>query len=144
MFWPLHSNIQVKIGMMVELYVGNYAMHDGLFNGANGAFQCVSKWISHNPKVGSTTKIQNQHLCTTNIQKHWTPIQPISKEIEVGDNSSQVLTKNNNSMALVYFIFTTFLKNTHYNVIFKHKIFNHFILKILKYIRIYKHFILYG
>jgi hypothetical protein len=87
--------------MMAELYVGNYAMHDGLFNGANEAFQCVSKshdsesfkWIIfNNPKVGSTTKIQNQHLCTTNIQKHWTPIQPISKEIEVGDNSSKVLT----------------------------------------------------
>jgi hypothetical protein len=87
--------------MMVKLYVGNYAIHDGLFNGANRAFQYVSKtydsesfiWIVfNNPKVGFTTKIQNQHLCTTNIPKHWTPIQPISKEIQVGANSSQVLT----------------------------------------------------
>jgi hypothetical protein len=87
--------------MMVESYASNYAIHDGLFNGVDGVFQYVSKshesksliWIVfNNPKVGSTTKIQNQHLNTNNIQKHWTPIQPISKEIQVGDNSSQVIT----------------------------------------------------
>jgi hypothetical protein len=98
-FCPLHSNIQVKIGMMV--CASNYAIHDGLFNGVDGVFQYVSKshdsesliWIVfNNPKVGFTTKIQNQHLYTNNILKHWTPIQPISKEIQVGDNSSQVTT----------------------------------------------------
>jgi hypothetical protein len=33
------------------------------------------------------------------------------------------MDNNNNSMTLVYFIFTTFQKNTHQNSIFKHKIF---------------------
>jgi hypothetical protein len=37
--------------------------------------------------------IQNQHLYPTNIPKHWTPIQPISKEIQVGVNSSHVITR---------------------------------------------------
>jgi hypothetical protein len=36
--------------------------------------------------------MQNQHLYTTKIPKHWTPIQPISKEIQVGANSSHVIT----------------------------------------------------
>jgi len=76
--------------MMIKLYASNYAIHDGLFNGADGVFQYVSKshdsesfiWIVfNNPKASSTTKKQNQHLYTTNIPKHWTPIQPIFKEI---------------------------------------------------------------
>jgi hypothetical protein len=37
--------------------------------------------------------IQNQHLYPTNIPKHWTPIQPISKEIQVGANSGRVITR---------------------------------------------------
>jgi hypothetical protein len=87
--------------MMVESCTSNHAIHDGLFNRVHRVFQYVSKsydsesfiWIVlNNPKVGSTTKIQNQHLSTNNILKHWTPIQPISKEIQVGDNSSQVIT----------------------------------------------------
>jgi hypothetical protein len=45
--WPittyLHSKIQVKNGMLVELCASNYATHDGLFNGANEVFQYVSK-----------------------------------------------------------------------------------------------------
>ncbi len=31
----LYSEIQVKIGMLIELCVGNYATHNDLFNGAN-------------------------------------------------------------------------------------------------------------
>jgi hypothetical protein len=46
----------------------------------------------YNPKASLTTRIQNQHLYTTNIPKHWTPIQPISKEIQVGANSNHVVT----------------------------------------------------
>ncbi len=76
--------------MLIELWANNYAIHDCLFNRANKAFQYVSKlhdkksfiWIAfNNPKVGSTTSIQNQHLYTNNISKYWTLIQPISKEI---------------------------------------------------------------
>ncbi len=86
---------------MVESCASNYAIHDGLFNGVDRVFQYVFKsydseafiWIVlNNPKVGSTTKILIQDLYTNNILKHWTPIQPISKEIQVGDNSSQIIT----------------------------------------------------
>jgi hypothetical protein len=87
--------------MLVELCVSNYAIHDGLFNRANGVFQYVSKlhdnesliWtIFNNPKASFTTRIRNQQLYTTNIPKHWTPIQPISKEIQVGAYSNHVIT----------------------------------------------------
>ncbi len=46
----------------------------------------------NNPKASFTTRIGNQHLYTTNIPKHWTPIQPISKEIQVGVNPNHVIT----------------------------------------------------
>jgi len=39
----LHSQIQIKIGMLIELCVGNYATHDKLFNGDDGVFQYVTK-----------------------------------------------------------------------------------------------------
>jgi len=75
----LYFKIQVKFSMLVELCVGNYAIHDGLFDGANKVFQYVFKihdsesfiWIAfNNPKTCSITKIQNQHLYTTKIPKH--------------------------------------------------------------------------
>jgi hypothetical protein len=87
--------------MAIELCAGNYATHNDLFNGANEVFQYVSKlhdsesliWIAfNNPNVGSTTRIRNQHSYPTNIPKHWTPIQPIYKEIQVDANSSHVIT----------------------------------------------------
>jgi hypothetical protein len=62
----LHSNIQVKIDMLIKLCASNCATHDDLFNGANEVFQYVSKlhdsesliWIAfNNPKAGSTTRI---------------------------------------------------------------------------------------
>jgi hypothetical protein len=64
----LHSKIQIKIGMLIELCVGNYATHDGLFNGPDRVFQYVTKlqnnesliWIGfNNPKARFTTKIRN-------------------------------------------------------------------------------------
>jgi len=39
----LHSKIQVKVGMLVEICASNYAIHDGLFNGVDKVFQYVSK-----------------------------------------------------------------------------------------------------
>ena len=32
----LHAKIHVKKDMLVELFIGNYAAHDGLINGADG------------------------------------------------------------------------------------------------------------
>jgi len=76
--------------VLIELCARNYAFHDGLFNGANGVFQYVTKlqnnesfiWIDfNNPKARFAIRIQNQHLYTTHIHETWTLIQPISKEI---------------------------------------------------------------
>jgi hypothetical protein len=87
--------------MLVELCVGNYATHGGLFNRVDKVFWYASKLcdsesliliVFNNPKKSSTTRIWNQHLYTINIPKHWTPIQPIFKEIQVGVNSSHVIT----------------------------------------------------
>jgi hypothetical protein len=87
--------------MLIELCAGNYATHDGLFNGANGVFQYVTKlqknesliWIGfNNPKAISTTIIWNWNLYTTHIHETWTPIQPISKEIQIRKNSSHLIT----------------------------------------------------
>jgi hypothetical protein len=96
--------------MLIELCVGNYATHDDLFNGANEVFQYVSKLHDseslirtafNNPKVGSTTSIQSQHLYPTNIPQHWTPIQPISKEIQASANSNHVITCTQYQIQLV-------------------------------------------
>jgi hypothetical protein len=52
--------------VLIELYVRNYATHDGLFNGVDGVFQYVTKlqnnesfvWNDfNNPKVGFVIEI---------------------------------------------------------------------------------------
>jgi hypothetical protein len=74
--------------MLIELCVGNYATHDGLFNGVDGVFQYVTKlqnnesliWIGfNNPKTRFVTRIWNRHLYTTHIHETQTPKQPIFK-----------------------------------------------------------------
>jgi hypothetical protein len=47
----------------------------------------------YNPKASCIIRIRNQHLYTTNIPKHWTPIEPISKEVQVGAKSNHVITR---------------------------------------------------
>jgi hypothetical protein len=88
--------------MLVKLCAGNYATHEGLFNGVDGVFQYVTKlqnnesfiWINfNNPKAGYVVKIQNRHLYTTHIHETWTLIQPISKETQVGANLSHLITR---------------------------------------------------
>jgi hypothetical protein len=39
----LHSKIQIKKNMLIELCASNYARHDGLVNGVDGIFQNSSK-----------------------------------------------------------------------------------------------------
>jgi hypothetical protein len=63
--------------MFIELCVRNYAIHDGLFNGANGIFKCVKSfpknesfiWIQIlNSKVGTNTQGQNQRLYSAKLK----------------------------------------------------------------------------
>ncbi len=59
----LHSTINTKIYMLVELCVGNYATYNGLVNGADGILQALITycektiiWIKfQNSKIGTLT-----------------------------------------------------------------------------------------
>jgi hypothetical protein len=88
--------------MLVEICAGNYVIHDGLVNGANGIFQGSTKvlnsqkviWILfNNPKCGQLTRIKNAHLYEHEIHPTWTPIEPISKDIQIGSIFSHIITR---------------------------------------------------
>lgn len=63
----LHSKIQIKIEMLIELWASNYATYDGLFNGFDGVFQYVTQvndnepfiWISFNNPITTRKKLYN-------------------------------------------------------------------------------------
>ncbi len=106
----MHSKVQVKKNMLVELCVRNYATHDGLVNGANGRFQVSTKifnsqeviWILFtNPKCGQHTRIKNAHLYEHEIHPTWTPIKPISKDIQIGSNYFPIITRTQFPIQLV-------------------------------------------
>jgi hypothetical protein len=87
---------------LVEICAGTYATHDGLVNGADGTFQGSTKllnsqiviWILfNNPKCGQLTRIRNAHLYEHEIHPTWTPIEPISKDIQIGSNSFHSITR---------------------------------------------------
>jgi hypothetical protein len=88
--------------MMIELCVGNYATHDGLLNGVDGLFkgsrllpnsQTIILIIFNNSKTGHLTRLKNNHLYTQEIHPIWTPIELISKEIQIGSNSNHIITR---------------------------------------------------
>jgi hypothetical protein len=98
----LHSEDQIKKNMLVEICAKNYATHDGLVHGVDGIFQRSTKlfnsqeviWILfNNPKCGQFTRIKNAHLYEHEIHHTWTPIEPISKDIQIGSNSSHSITR---------------------------------------------------
>jgi hypothetical protein len=76
--------------MMVELCANNYAIHDGLFNGINGVFLYVSK--SHDSESLIWIFLIIQKLVLQPRYKINSCTQPIFEEIQVGGNSSQVIT----------------------------------------------------
>jgi hypothetical protein len=87
---------------LVELCVENYATCDGPVNDANGIFQGSIKvfnsqeviWILfNNPKRGELRRINNAHLFEHEIRPTWTPIKFISKDIQIGSNSSHIITR---------------------------------------------------
>jgi len=95
----LHSIINIKKDMLVELCVGNYATSNGLLNGVDGIFKTSTTyyektiiWIMfQNSKIGTIIKnIYNHHY---NIESKWTPIQYIIKNIKVGKSQSFIITR---------------------------------------------------
>lgn len=97
----LHTTIKVKKDMLVEL-CNNYAIFDGLVNGADGLFKATSShsnksyiWINFfNTKVGNVTEHSNCHLYKeSNIDSASTPVEPIVKEIRLGKNQTHLITR---------------------------------------------------
>jgi hypothetical protein len=48
--------------------------------------------IFNKPKCGQLTRIKNAYLYEHEIHPTWTPIEPISKDIQVSSNSSHIIT----------------------------------------------------
>jgi hypothetical protein len=46
----------------------------------------------NNPKCGQVARIKNAHLYGHEIHPTWTPIEYISKDIQIGSNSSHIIT----------------------------------------------------
>jgi hypothetical protein len=106
----LHLEVQVKKNMLVELCARNYATHDGLVNGANRIFQRPTKvfnsqkviWILfNNLKYGQLTRVKNAHLYEHEINPTWTPIEPISKDIQIGSIFFHIITRTQFPIQLV-------------------------------------------
>jgi hypothetical protein len=97
----LYSMIHLKNDMLVELCAGNYDVSDGLVNGADGIFKGSTTysnksimWILFfNSKVGSLTREKSVHFYTIEIEKTWTPIEPLVKEIRAGKSQTYVVTR---------------------------------------------------
>jgi hypothetical protein len=87
--------------MLIELCAGNYAVSDGLINGADGLFKASTTYLDKsimwilfsNIKVGTFIREKSSHLYTNEIENDWTPIEPLVKEIRVGKVQSHLITR---------------------------------------------------
>jgi len=86
--------------MLIELYVGNYAMYDDFVNGIDDIFK-ISKtyydktiiWIMFKKNlIGTLTKEKYNHYYN-NIESKWTPIKPIIKYIRIGKYQSFIIRR---------------------------------------------------
>jgi len=97
--------LPLAVGCRYEISV-NISVTDGLVNGAGGIvkfFELTSSnntaagtvWIMFDDSnVGKQTRADSRALYTQHINPHWTPIQPLSRQFQVGkSNSAQVLRK---------------------------------------------------
>jgi hypothetical protein len=51
-------------------------------------------WVLfNNPTCDQLTRINNAHLYEHEMHPTWPPIEPISKDIQIGSNSSHIITK---------------------------------------------------
>ncbi len=79
--------------MLVELCATNYATSDGLVNGTNGIFKAstiycertIIQIMFQNSKIRKLTREKYNHYYNNNIDSKWTPIEPIIKDIRVGN-----------------------------------------------------------
>ena len=101
----LPATLPLALGCRYEISV-NINVADGLVNGAGGilkVFQLTSSnntaagtaWVLFDDiNVGRQTRADNWTLYTRRINTQWTPIQPLTRQFQVGrSNSAQVLRK---------------------------------------------------
>jgi hypothetical protein len=85
----LHSTIHIKIYMLAELCVGNYAKFNGLVNGVNGIFTWSTTycektiiWIMFQiSKIETLMREKYNHYYDNNIESKWTLIEPTISKI---------------------------------------------------------------
>jgi tetrahydromethanopterin S-methyltransferase subunit E len=91
----MHSIINIKKDMLVELCVGKYATFDGLVNRNNGILKTSTTYsekiiifiillMFHNSKIATQTKEKYNHYYDNKIELKWTPIESIIKDMKVG------------------------------------------------------------
>jgi len=101
----LPSVLPLAVDRRYELSA-NVNAPDGLANGAGGVIKLLQLpahsqtasgvvWVQFDDsRVGAQTRTQNQTLYRPGVDSHWTPIQPLSRQFQVGrSNSNQVLRK---------------------------------------------------
>lgn len=97
----LQTTIKVKKDMLVEL-THNYATSDGLVHGADGLFKSATSinnktyvWIKFfNEKIGTNARFTNAQLYQNqSVDSTWTPIESVSKEINLSKNNKYLLTR---------------------------------------------------
>ncbi len=113
----LHSTIHIKLDMLVELCVDNYATFDDLVNGVDDIFKastsCCEKtiiWIMfQNFKIGTLRRIKYNYYYDNNIESKWTPIEPIIKYIRGSKSQSFIITR------IQFPIQLAVIRNIHYS-----------------------------
>jgi len=101
----LPSVLPLAVGCRYEISV-NVNVTDGLANGAGGVIKYLqltsdrptasgTVWVLFDDsRVGVQTRSDNQSLYRPNINPEWTPIQPLSRQFQVGrSQSNQILRK---------------------------------------------------
>jgi hypothetical protein len=88
-------------------------VYDGLVNGIDGVFKSSTSyhnktiaWILFpNKKIGVFASKKSTHLYTYNIQPNWRSIEPIIKDIKIGESnnknsSSNLISSNKNHSSI--------------------------------------------
>lgn len=88
------TTIVLKQNMLVELIGGNYAINDGLVNGADGIFRLYTSgtpdivWIEFtDTTIGSKQCQTMHHLYRIGIESKWTPIARICAHVDTRNGS---------------------------------------------------------
>jgi hypothetical protein len=89
----------IELKCSSKLCVSNYTTHrindiHGIFQGSPILLnsQEIILILFNSPKYGQFIKTKNAHLYEHEIHPTWTSTKPISKNIQIGSNSSHIIT----------------------------------------------------